>query len=362
MPVTAQALAGLVDVDALARHLDVRLGGRVHISVAVHTAGYSNVTMYVTRGEAQYVLRRPPAGHLLPTAHDVLREFRFISALYGRARVPRPVLACDDPSVIGAPFYLMERVGGSEIRDDIPPAFDNPDGRSRIAEEMIDTLVELHAVDWQAAGLTGKAKGYIERQIDRWSSQWALTRPRTRDLSGLDEIAVWLRANMPPEQPPTVAHGDYKLDNVLFAPGEPKLLAVLDWELATIGDPLADLGWLLQSWGDTKELPALAAHGAAPPVTLLPGFPSIDELAGMYERKSGRSMRDLRFYLAFSMYRGAVIGEGIYMRYLEGNVTNPAGARMEWQVPMRIERIWRTIEGRAWRLSERRLGHPGHPF
>ncbi|MGH2393588.1 MAG: phosphotransferase family protein, partial [Candidatus Limnocylindria bacterium] len=180
-------LAGLVDIPALQRYLDAHVPGpAAPITVHKHTAGYSNVTLYIERGADRWVMRRPPTGHLLPTAHDVIREWRFISAVYGKARVPRPVLSCEDTAVIGAPFYIMERVDGTEIRETIPALYDTPAGRRRMAEEMIETLVELHAVDWQAAGLKAPSMPYLQRTVDRWHKQWEMTRPRTRALPGLD--------------------------------------------------------------------------------------------------------------------------------------------------------------------------------
>lgn len=345
-------LAGLIDVQALQRFLDEKLGGTVPIRVWKHTAGYSNVTVFIDRGDQKLVLRRPPGGHLLPSAHDVIREWRFISALYGRARVPRPVVACEDPSVIGAPFYVMERVPGREIREEIPVAYDNPAGRRKVAEETIDALVELHAVDWQEVGLSAPPASFAERQVRRWKRQWELTRPHTRDLPGLDRVAAWLEQHLPEERERTIVHGDYKLDNLLFSLEEPKLLAILDWELATLGDPLGDLGWLLSTWGDPRDRdnPQRSPEGEvlAPAVTLLEGFPSRQELAEMYAERSGRSLHDMHFYLVLAMFKGAVIGEGIYMRYLQGNVTNPLGARMEWQVPLRIERMLEVLETGAF--------------
>ncbi|MGE5594991.1 MAG: phosphotransferase family protein [Hyphomicrobiales bacterium] len=332
-----------VDVAGLERFLNEHIDGpATPISVRKHTAGYSNVTLFVDRGDQHLVLRRPPTGNLLPSAHDVLREYRFISAVYGKARVPRPIAASEDPAVIGAPFYVMERVAGTEIRETIPAAYDNPAGRRRMAEEMIDALVELHAVDWQAAGLSAPPGSYVERQLHRWQRQWELTRPRTRELPGLDRVSEWLHDHMPAETETTIAHGDYKMDNVLYSFEEPKLLAILDWELATIGDPLADLGWLQSTWGDRAAIAAEEARTGQPvvaPVTTWEGFPAQDELAEMYAERSGRSIHDLRFYRLLAMFKGAVIGEGIYMRYIEGNVTNPAGARMKEQVPLRIERM-----------------------
>lgn len=352
MATTPDDLAGLVDVPALERFLDAHLEGpAAPIRVWKHTAGYSNLTLFIDRGEQRLVLRRPPGGNLLPSAHDVLREHRYISAVYGKARVPRPLARCDDPAVIGAPFFVMERIDGTEIRETIPAAYDNPAGRRRMAEEMVDALVELHAVDWRAAGLTAPPGSYVERQLRRWLRQWELTRARTRDLPGLDRVAAWLEARKPEETETTIAHGDYKIDNVLFAFDEPKLLAILDWELATLGDPLADVGWLQSTWGDRRDIEReqAAAGDAAipPPVTTWEGFPDADELAEMYAERSGRSIHDMRYYRIFAMFRGAVISEGIYMRYIEGNVTNPLAARMEWQVPLRIERMVSLLDAGA---------------
>lgn len=339
---------GLVDRESLERFLNEHLPGPLlPVSVRKHTAGYSNVTLFVDRGEQHLVMRRPPTGELLPTAHDVMREYRFISAVHGRARVPKPVIACEDPAVIGAPFYIMERVEGTEIRDTIPAAYDHPAGRARMADEMVDALVELHAVDWKAAGLQAPPKSYVERQVSRWQRQWELTRERTRDLPGLDRVSDWLRQRMPEEREITIVHGDYKFDNVIFSFDEPRLLAILDWELASVGDPLADVGWLLSTWADRSAAPVALPPGTPqlpPPITELEGFPDREELLSMYAARSGREVGDVRFFLVLAMFKGTVIGEGIYMRFREGNVTNPDGARMEWQVPLRIERMLQILD------------------
>ena len=345
----SQELEGLVDVAALARFLDERLGGGPQpITVRKHVAGYSNVTLFVDRGQQHMVMRRPPAGNLLPSAHDVLREYRFISAIYGKARVPRPVASCDDASVIGAPFYLMERVAGSEIRETIPAPYDTPAGRRKMAEEMVAALVEVHAVDWRSAGLTAPPESYAGRTLKRWQKQWQLTRPRTRELAGLDRAGAWLEAHLPAQSETTIAHGDYKVDNVMFDLQEPRVVAILDWELATLGDPLSDVAWLVNTWGDRTEIaaaPPPLPGAAPPPVTIGEGFPDQHEMAEIYTRLSGRASGDLRFYRLLAAFKSAVIGEGIHMRYLEGNVTNPLAARMEKSVPLQVERMLRLIDG-----------------
>lgn len=339
--------AGLMDIPALTHYLAEHVAGDdAPLAVEKHAAGFSNETFFITRGSQRWVLRRPPRGVFLPTAHDVLREYRVMRALQDASvRVPRMVVACTDSSVIGAPFYLMERKDGNVIRLDIPAAYDNPAGRRRIAEEMIDALAELHAVDWQAAGLTGKPEGFLARQLKRWSSQWELTQPRTRPLPGLDALTDWLRSNMPEEQPPTIVHGDYKMDNVMFAPDEPKLIAIFDWEMATIGDPLADLGWLMSYWGETGDPPPPPKWQTreGPPLTTLEGFPTQDEMAALYEERTGRSMKAFAFYHVFAVYKLAIILEGLYMHYLEATASNPESARFEWQVPALVDRAHRII-------------------
>jgi aminoglycoside phosphotransferase (APT) family kinase protein len=336
----------LVDLEALEGFINANVPGpKGTVTVDKHTAGFSNETFYVSRGDERWVMRRPPAGPLLPTAHDVVREYRFISALYGKARVPRPVISCEDASVIGAPFYLMERVDGQEIRDSLPAAWDNTAGRQKMSEEVIDTLVELHAVDWRAAGLTGRDSGYTKRQLDRWASQWKLTRPRTRDLPGLDSITEWLQGQVPAEVPHTVVHGDYKLDNLIFSRSEPRLLAMLDWEMATIGDPLADLGWLMYYW---KPLPIPEEYAEKASqlggLSTREGIPDVAGMVQMYEEKSGRSMQSFLFYHVLAAYKLIVILEGLYMHYIEGSASNPGAKEFEWRVPMMVVQAQRLIE------------------
>lgn len=348
---TAQPeLEGLIDVAALTRYLRERVPGDIDapLEIRKHEAGYSNETFYITRGRQHWVMRRPPRGELLPTAHDVLREYRVMSGLQEAAvRVPRTIVACDDLAVIGAPFYLMDRVDGVVIREELPAVFDPPAERRRLGEELIDALVELHAVDWQAAGLAslGKPQGFLERQVRRWSGQLDLTLPRTRPLPGIAEVTDWLRSHIPESGPATVVHGDYKLDNVIFAAFAPaRLNAALDWEMATLGDPLTDVAWCLSYWGPTGAPPESMTPGSNT-ITSEPGFPSREELLARYEQRSGRSMRDFQFYYCLAVWKLAIIMEGLYMHFLGGTAANRRTGEMEQRVLQAIERMRRIIAG-----------------
>jgi aminoglycoside phosphotransferase (APT) family kinase protein len=326
----------IVDAERLGAYLDAELGGQADTRVEKHIAGFSNETFFVYRGDDEYVLRRPPRGPILPTAHDVAREFRFLSALSGtQARVPHPVVLCEDPEVIGAPFYLMERKHGVVIRAEVPAALDAPEERRRIGFELVDALVEMHSVDWQATGLQGKSEGFLDRQLKRWQSQASLTVGKVRELPGLDAVTGWLIEHKPASSDSTVVHGDYKLDNVMFATEAPAhLIAIFDWEMATIGDPLADLGWLMHVWGQ----PDLMEEGDALPLTALPGFATRDELAARYADQTGRTMTNFAFYHVMALWKLAIILEGLYVHYKTGTASNPGAAEFEFSVPRLIRR------------------------
>jgi len=347
-----QDLTGLIDVEALARFLAGQLpgGATPHTELVVHKheAGYSNETFYLYRGDQHWVLRRPPRGDLLPTSHDVLREYRVLSALHGTAaRVPKPLVACDDPTVIGAPFYVMERLDGAVIREDLPEPFEPVVERHRIGEELVDALVELHSVDPGRPELAslGKPQGYLERQLRRWSGQLDLTLPRTRPLPGIAEVTQWLQAHRPESPPPTVVHGDYKLDNVIFSKQAPaRLLGILDWEMATLGDPLADLAWFMSYWGPTGA-PAAEMTPGSNTLTSEPGFPARELLVARYEQRSGRTMQSFPFYLCLAVWKMAIILEGLYAGYLAGTAANQRAAEMEFRVPRLIERMHRIMWG-----------------
>jgi aminoglycoside phosphotransferase (APT) family kinase protein len=270
----------------------------------------------------EFVLRRPPRPPLPPSAHDVGREARVLRALEGRARVPKVLAVCGDESVIGAPFYVMEKIVGDVITTEVPAPLDNPAERRRIGEELIDTLVEIHAVDWQAVGLEGfgKPSGYLERQLRRFTGLWEHN--RTRDIPQVETVGEWLRTHLPADQTATVVHGDYRLGNTMLAPGAPaRLIAVLDWEMATIGDPLADVGYLSTLWVDHDDPPlGMFELGG---VSRAEGFPVRAELIARYEEQSGRSMRDVQWYRTLALWKSIVFMEGNYKRAVTGATDDP---------------------------------------
>jgi aminoglycoside phosphotransferase (APT) family kinase protein len=301
--------------------------------------GHSNITFLVRRGEARVVLRRPPRPPLPPSAHDVLREARLLRALEGTpVRVP-PVLAVgDDESVLGVPFYVMEEVHGSVLASAIPDALDAPAERRRTAEELVDALVEVHSVDWQACGLEGYGRptGYLERQLRRFAGLWEHN--KTRELEVVEELGEWLEANMPESPESTIVHGDYRLGNVMMSDAAPaELVAIFDWELSTIGDPLADVGYLTVTWiePDDPDDTMFSGIGA---VTRREGFPSRAELIARYEERSGRSMSALNWYQALALWKAAVFMEGNYKRFQSGGSDDQYLALFDRGVPMLAEK------------------------
>jgi aminoglycoside phosphotransferase (APT) family kinase protein len=290
------------------------------------TGGRSNLTFMVTGDDGtRFVLRRPPLGHVLATAHDMAREHRIIAAVGQTAvPVPRALGVCTDTEVNGAPFYVMSYVDGV-VLDSVEKAdLLAPELRRGASEHLIDVLADLHAVDVDAVGLGDLAKreGYVERQVKRWSTQWEQS--KTRELAAIDEVAVRLRERLPVQQGVSIAHGDFRFGNCLTDVTNGRIAAVLDWELCTLGDPLADVGYLGVYWFDGQ-----AATARANDPTPAGGFPRYDELLERYAQRTGRDLSGIDYYVAFSCWRLAVISEGVYARYLHGAMGDQDGIDLE---------------------------------
>lgn len=309
-------MSAAIDPDRVTRWLVEHIPGAVApFRFDLIAGGRSNLTFRVTGADgSRFVLRRPPLGHVLATAHDMAREHRIIAAV-GTTGVPVPPALglCTDLEVNGAPFYVMGFVDG-EVLDSVDKAALLPyELRRPASEHLIDVLADLHAVDIDEVGLGDFAKreGYIERQVKRWSAQWEGS--KTRELPAIDEVAVRLRERMPVQRGTSIAHGDFRFGNALVDVQQGRVAAVLDWELCTLGDPLADVGYLGVYWYDGE-----AANVRANDPTSAGGFPSYADLLERYATRTGRDLSGIDYYVAFSCWRLAVISEGVYARYLHG--------------------------------------------
>jgi aminoglycoside phosphotransferase (APT) family kinase protein len=296
-----------------AAHVEGATGGPLHASLI--SGGRSNLTYAIGDDAHEWVLRRPPLGHVLPTAHDMAREHTVLSALAPTdVPVPRTLAFCADESVNDAPFYVMEKVDGLILRTPSELAHLSPTDARRCSEALIDVLVAIHAVDYRSVGLGdfGHPDGYIERQVRRWGEQWE--RSKSGELPAIEELARRLRAALPTSPAPTIVHGDYRLDNTMLAADDPgRIVAVLDWEMATLGDPLSDMGLFLVYWGRDQSL-----AGASPSMTPGAGFLTRAEIAARYATASGRDVSQLDFYEMLASYKLAIILAGIHARFLMG--------------------------------------------
>ncbi|MFN7919628.1 MAG: phosphotransferase family protein [Bryobacteraceae bacterium] len=314
-----------LDAARLAEYLHGALAGDGAIEIEQFPSGHSNLTYLVRRGglvrreSEEWVLRRPPFGSKVKSAHDMGREYRVLSRLskvYPPA--PEPILYCEDESVLGAPFYLMRRLHGMVLRRKWPESITGDPALSRrICEAFIDNLAALHAVDAEAAGLGdfGRPQGYVRRQVEGWSKRW--TDARTEDIPDMDSTAAWLGANMPPDGGAAIIHNDYKFDNVLLDPDDPtRVTGVLDWEMATLGDPLMDFGTALSYWIDASDPAEFRALAFSP--TWMPGFLDRRGVVERYEQATGRSVAHPIFYYSYGLFKLAVILQQIYYRYFHG--------------------------------------------
>jgi len=306
-----------IDVGPVTAWLETNVAGAAGpFRFDVIAGGHSNLTFRVTGASGpQLVLRRPPLGHVLASAHDMGREHRILSALQGTA-VPVPPVEgfCDDLAVNGAPFYVMRFVDGHVLRDrETAEHTLSETARGNASRSIVDTMAAIHAVDLDAAGLDqlGRHEGYIERQLKRWYGQW--NQGKTRELAAVDRVYEGLLARIPEQGPATIVHGDYRLDNCILA-DDGSVAAVLDWELCTLGDPLADLGLLCVYWADPGE----PTHSGMPAATTVEGFPTKSELVQRYAELSGRDVSQIGYYVAFGYWKLACIIQGVYARYSAG--------------------------------------------
>ena len=330
-----------LDLDRLRGLLDRERPGLVTgpLSGRLIEGGRSNLTYAVTDGSAKWVVRRPPLGHVLATAHDMKREHRVISALHPTdVPVPNPVLLCEDDEVLGAPFYVMEFVEGTPYRtaDELVPI--GPERTRGAVLELVDTLVELHAVDPAEVGLAdfGRPEGFLDRQLRRWGKQLAAS--RNRELSGVEELNAALGRHLPTSPTPTVVHGDYRLDNVLIGEDD-KIKAILDWEMSTLGDPLTDLGLLVM-----YSIPLKLPNSPISTTASAPGHPTPAELIERYAARSGRDVSSVAWYTAFAWFKLAVILEGIHYRYTLGQTVGRGFDRIGELVPVFIEHGLTTLQ------------------
>jgi aminoglycoside phosphotransferase (APT) family kinase protein len=335
---SADAIRG-IHAERVSRFLGERLEAcRPPFAFELISGGRSNLTYLVTDSAgASWVLRRPPLGHVLPTAHDMAREFRVLRGLeHTEVPAPRPIALCEDPAVNEMAFYVMTHCPGIVPGDGLPPGFaDAPDERRRMSLALVDTLVKLHAVDFRAVGLAefGRPEGYLERQLRRWAQQWE--RSRTGPLPEIEELLRRLAAALPDSPAPAIVHGDYRLGNMAFDPGEPgRVVAVFDWEMATLGDPLADLGYTLIYWKEAGD----PRYTRLPLFTDLPGFLSRAEIVEEYAKRSGRDVAHADFYQVLALTKLAVISEGIYARHLQGKTLGPGFESMRREAQPLAER------------------------
>ena len=338
-----------LDLDALRPWIAAQLDlDAADLQVQQYPGGHSNLTYRVQLAGRDLVLRRPPFGSRVKRAHDMGREYRVLSRLsQHRPWAPRPVAFCDDPAVLGADFYLMERIGGVILRRQAPTGMTIDEATARrICETLLDTLVELHSLDYQAIGLgdLGKPEGFVERQVSGWTKRYQDA--QTDEIAEMPEVASWLAAHMPRSPAPTVIHNDFKLDNVIFDSEHfERVVGVLDWEMATVGDPLIDLGTTLCYWVEAGDSDAFKNLSFGP--THLPGMYTRAQLAERYAEKTGRDVGPIVFYYAFGLFKTAVVLQQIYYRYQKGLTSDPRFAGLIFGVRLLAEAAEAAIAGQS---------------
>jgi aminoglycoside phosphotransferase (APT) family kinase protein len=323
-----------LDVEALRTYLNTALGSEgSSVEIRQFPGGHSNLTYLIRYGSNEFVLRRPPVGPVAPTAHDMPREYKLLKAVHPLFPLaPKPILLCENADVIGVPFYLMERRRGVIVRSSVPPSIGvNSSVRRGVSEAVVETLVKLHAVEIQDSGIVqlGKPIGFVGRQVDGWAKRWE--RSKTGDLSQMEEVIQWLRVRVPVDdgEAATIVHNDFKLDNVMLDEQEPtRVVAVLDWEMATVGDPLIDVGLFLAYW----TMKGTESNNSLRAITHGPGWLTREEIIDLYEKATGRNLSHIVFYETFARFKVAVVIQQIYFRYVRGQTRDERFANLDIMV------------------------------
>ena len=315
------------------------------LGVTQFPSGHSNLTYCVQLGDRQMVLRRPPFGSKVKSAHDMGREFHVLSKLHDTyPPAPKVLLYCDDVSILGAPFYLMEPISGIILRKDPPPGLPfKLETARRLCESFIDNLARLHSIDYESVGLVdlGKPQGYLERQVRGWIERYHGS--KTHDLPEIEQISEWMQRNLPSTNGAALIHNDYKFDNVILDPNDlPKIIGVLDWEMSTLGDPLSDLGTALAYWVEAEDSDDLQKLRWGP--TSYPGNMTRKELVERYAQVSGRDVSNILFYVVFARFKVAVIVQQIYYRYHAGLTKDPRFAGMPEVVRTLLRSSWHSAQ------------------
>ncbi|PYZ92184.1 phosphotransferase family protein [Salipaludibacillus keqinensis] len=315
------------------------------LTIEQFSSGASNLTYQLTIGNWQGVLRRPPLGPVAPKAHDMQREYTILKELHPVfPAAPQPFLYCDDESVIDSPFFIMERRNGIVLNTEFPKSIEPSQQLCRkISEQMVDTLVKLHQVDYKKTALAQmtKPEGFMERQVDGWITRYE--RAKTDEVTGVEELKKWMRSNIPMSQDATVIHYDFKLNNTMFSEDLSQIVGLFDWEMTTVGDPMADLGAAMSYWVVEDDPDVLKYAMGKPPVTVLPGFMTREEFVKSYAEKSGRDVSQFHFYLAFAYFKLAVICQQIYYRWKKGQTTDERFAKLNQFVQILIQQALNCI-------------------
>ncbi len=338
----------------LAQHLPSKLGNETidpndRFEVEQFPGGHSNLTYCVRFGGREFVMRRPPFGPVAPTAHDMPREYRLLTAVNPYFPLaPKPYLLCEDTTVIGAPFYLMERRRGIVVRQVIPPEIgEDLELRHKISESLVDTLADLHAVDIQTTGLIniGKPAGFVKRQVEGWAGRWE--RAKTSELMEMTNTAQWLIERLPPDpERPSLVHNDYKLDNIMLDAHDPeRIVAILDWEMCTVGDPLIDLGLLLCYWPQADDPEILS--GSLRSVTMLPGWMNRGEIIERYTARSARDLTNIAYYHTFAVFKLTVVIQQIFYRYHVGQTKDARFADFDQRVDALAKTAYSMIQSQV---------------